>query len=102
MATRKKCAAEENKSAEKLVRFRLEDAPGKQVFIAGTFNNWQLDTPMNDRRKIGVYTLQMRLLPGEYQYKFVVDGEWRLDSSNSNFAPNGFGELNSVLKVEDK
>ena len=36
------------------------------------------------------------------QYKFVVDGQWRLDGSNGCFAPNGFGELNSVLKVEPK
>lgn len=84
------------------VEFVFEDAPGKEVFLAGSFNNWQMTTPMSDRKSPGVYTKRLLLEPGEYQYKFVVDGEWRLDGSNGCFAPNGFGELNSLLKVEPK
>jgi hypothetical protein len=57
---------------------------------------------MNDRKKCGSYTCRLLLEPGEYQYKFVVNGEWRLDGNNCCFAPNGFGELNSVIKVEPK
>ena len=37
--------------------------------------------------------------PGDHQYKFVVDGEWRLDAANPNFVPNDFGTLNSLLTV---
>ena len=44
----------------------------------------------------------MMLEPGTYEYKFVVDGEWKLDSNNPNFAPNDLGTLNSVLVVESK
>ena len=72
-------------SSRRAITFTYEDAPGKEVFLSGSFNNWQLTTQMN-----------------EYQYKFVVDGQWRLDGNNGCFAPNGFGELNSVLKVEPK
>lgn len=82
--------------------FEFEDAPGKEVFLAGSFNNWQMTTPMSDRKSPGHYTRRVLLEPGEYQYKFVVNGEWRLDSGNPCFAPNGFGELNSLLKVEPK
>ena len=84
------------------VEFVFEDAPGKEVFLAGSFNNWQMTTRMNDRKKCGSYTCRLLLEPGEYQYKFVVNGEWRLDGNNCCFAPNGFGELNSVIKVEPK
>ena len=84
------------------VEFVFEDAPGKEVFLAGSFNNWQMTTPMSDQKSPGVYTKRLLLEPGEYQYKFVVNGEWRLDGNNNCFAPNGFGELNSLLKVEPK
>ena len=89
-------------SARRAVTFEFEDAPGKEVFLAGSFNNWQLNTPMSDSKSPGVYTRRLLLEPGEYQYKFVVNGEWRLDGNNGCFAPNGFGELNSLLKVEPK
>ena len=89
-------------SARRSVSFNFEDAPGQQVFLSGSFNNWQMTTKMNDRKKAGLYTCRLLLGPGEYQYKFVVNGEWRLDGNNCCFAPNGFGELNSVIKVEPK
>ena len=31
-----------------------------------------------------------------------VDGEWKLDEGNPNFAPNSLGTLNSVLVVDAK
>jgi len=86
--------------ARRNVVFTLEDAPGRQVFVAGCFCDWQLKYKLVDRDNRGVYTCRVLLPPGEYQYKFVVDGEWRLDAANPNFAPNDFGTLNSLLKVE--
>ena len=91
-----------NTTGRRAVNFAFEDAPGKEVFLAGSFNNWQMTTRMNDRKNCGSYTCRLLLEPGEYQYKFVVNGEWRLDGNNCCFAPNGFGELNSVIKVEPK
>ena len=110
MATAKKstsrkrtAAATEKKSTGlRAVTFELEDAPGKEVFLAGSFNNWQMTDKMTYREKDGVYSRRLLLGPGKYQYKFVVDGEWRLDGSNSCFVPNGFGELNSEITVEEK
>ena len=89
-------------SVRRAVNFVYEDAPGKEIFLSGSFNNWQLTTRMKDKQQKGFYSCRLLLEPGEYQYKFVVDGQWRLDGSNGCFAPNGFGELNSVLKVEPK
>lgn len=69
---------------------------------AGTFNDWTPDRPLLDKEGNGVYSCRMMLEPGTYEYKFVVDGEWKLDSNNPNFAPNDLGTLNSVLVVESK
>ena len=87
------------KPARRSVLFKLEDVPGRQVFVAGSFSDWQPQHKLNDREGRGVYTARILLAPGEYEYKFVVDGEWRLDAANPNFAPNDFGTLNSLLTV---
>lgn len=84
------------------VMFELKDAPGRQVFVAGSFNNWQPAHRLTDKDGAGVYRCRVMLLPGDYEYKFVVDGEWRLDAANPNFAPNDFGTLNSLLTVAVK
>ena len=110
MATAKKSAGRKRTPAAavkkstglRAITFELEDAPGKEVFLAGSFNNWQMTDKMIYKQKDGVYSRRLLLGPGKYQYKFVVDGEWRLDGTNSCFVPNGFGELNSEITVEEK
>ena len=38
--------------------------------------------------------------PGEYQYKFVIDGTWCADPENANAVPNDQGTYNSVITVK--
>ena len=89
-------------SAKRAVTLEYKDAPGKSVAVAGSFNGWQPKKAMEDKKGDGVYRCRVMLAPGEYQYKFLVDGEWRSDSANPNFVPNEFGSLNSVLLVKAK
>ena len=84
------------------VTFILEDAPGKDVRVAGSFNGWKPEKQLVDKENSRVYSCRMLLEPGTYEYKFVVDGEWKLDEGNPNFAPNSLGTLNSVLVVDAK
>lgn len=71
------------------------------VFLAGTFNDWNdSKTRMLDADKDGTYTVTLLLAQGTYQYKFVVDGNWKADPNNPNGADDGFGGQNSVLKVD--
>ena len=82
------------------VAFSLETSPGCTVGVAGSFNDWDpAVTPMEYDPKEHVYRGAIDLGPGEYEYKFVIDGKWSLDESNPNFYPNDFGTLNSVLKI---
>ncbi len=39
------------------------------------------------------------LKPGIYQYKFIVDGEWKVDPCNSDVAISDHGTNNSTVKV---
>lgn len=88
--------------SRRAVVLNYKDAPGKNVVVAGEFNDWRMDRPMSDKHGTGDYCCRLLLVPGEYQYKFLVDGEWRSDPENPNFVPNGFGSLNSVLVVKSK
>ena len=89
-------------SGRRSVTFVCEDAPGREIFVAGGFSNWEPKYRLTDRAGNGKYSCRVLLEPGEYQYKFVVDGEWRLDAANPNFVPNDFGTLNSLLTVLPK
>ena len=83
------------------VLFSLEAAPGHTAAVAGSFNDWDSAvTKMEYDPAGGTYRAIVELFPGEYEYKFVLDGEWLLDEANPEFFPNDFGTLNSVLRVE--
>lgn len=68
----------------------------RKVYIAGDFNGWN---PQADRmqKRNGAFVKKMQLLPGEYQYKFVIDGEWHADPAAETQVPNDCGTLNSVV-----
>jgi len=83
-------------AAETEVTFVCDLDPGaKEVFVAGDFNEWSL-APM--ARRDEKFTAKMRLRPGEYQYKYKVDGKWHTDPAAPQM-PNTFGTMNSVLRV---
>lgn len=65
--------------------------------VAGTFNDWQ-PQPLKPA-DAGLFSLTLLLPPGDYEYRFVVDGEWRSDSACPEAVPNPFGESNSLLHV---
>jgi hypothetical protein len=51
---------------------------GSEVYVTGSFNNWQgkiLMYPNDD----GEFTLLIDIPPGTHHYKYIVDQEWRLD-----------------------
>lgn len=85
----------------KPVEFCLQAPSGLEVFVAGTFNDWDCNcSPLTEQPTGGTYTLTLQLPPGTHQYRFVVEGEWRADPQNPATAPDGYGALNSVLNVE--
>jgi len=81
------------------VRFRYRPQSGaKSVALAGPFNGWsKTELPLNGPDSEGRYELTIPLGPGEYEYKFVVDGEtWQADPGNADqVGPT----KNSLLKL---
>lgn len=84
----------------KKVELQLVTEPGSDVFVAGTFNNWDPKvTPMRDNPDAGHYKAVLRLPLGQHEYKFVVNGEWHMDPNNPNWTLNNLGSLNSLITV---
>jgi hypothetical protein len=73
---------------------------GRQVCIAGDFNDWSATaTPMRRNTEVGVHEALVPLTAGKYQYRLVVDGRWQPDPHNELRQINDYGELNSMVEV---
>jgi 1,4-alpha-glucan branching enzyme len=82
------------------VRFSVEAPEAKKVLLAGDFTDWQAHaramrkaSPRGRR-----FSTTLTLKPGNYQYKFIVDGRWITDPKAEAIA-NPFGTHNSVVTV---
>jgi chromosome partitioning protein len=88
-------------SRQVVVRFR--DPGAADVRIAGDFNGWVPDkgvrSLIESDGEAKVWTKILSLPPGTYQYRYVVDGEWREDPSNPQVVTNAVGGRSSVLVV---
>lgn len=73
--------------------------PAKAVYLVGTFNRWNPARKRMVKVKDGSFRAKMSLPPGEYHYKFVVDGAWIEDSHAERQVENEHGTLNSVVTV---
>jgi len=86
---------------EVVVHFR--DPAAGDVRIAGDFNGWVPDkgvrSLIESEGQSRVWTKVLQLAPGTYQYRYVVDGEWREDPSNPESVPGTGGRPNSILVV---
>uniref|UniRef100_A0A8C5GBR6 5'-AMP-activated protein kinase subunit beta-2-like n=1 Tax=Gouania willdenowi TaxID=441366 RepID=A0A8C5GBR6_GOUWI len=70
---------------------------GKEVFIAGSFNNWSTKIPLNKSHNDFVAILD--LPEGEHQYKFFVDGQWVHDPSEA-VVTSQLGTTNNLIQVK--
>ncbi|HBB88133.1 MAG TPA: hypothetical protein DC047_10995 [Blastocatellia bacterium] len=81
------------------VKFQLFGYPEANVVaLAGTFNGWKQTQTLlvkdGDR-----WWCKLKLEPGKYLYKFIVDGDWITDPGNQDTEDDGHGNINSVLMV---
>ena len=75
------------------------EAPGAAgVYVAGDMNGWSDSSDLMTNTD-GVWSLVLNLDPGDYAYKFVIDGSWTQDANNPNSTDDGFGGQNSLLHV---
>ncbi len=77
--------------------FWLETPAAQEIFLAGDFNNWNpANLPLSCEE--GVWGRNLKLAPGYYQYRFIVDGNWMADPNNPATVLNNAGQPNSVFR----
>ena len=82
------------------VRFEADFPRAKAVRVTGSFCDWSAKGLPLERRDDGIWECHLALEPGNYEYRFIVDGAWLPDPHNTRSAPNEFGGVNSLCVVD--
>ena len=81
------------------VRFAIEAVDATQVQLAGDFNDWTSNG--SEMEPVGgVWTKVVKLPPGRYRYRYVIDGQWHNDPLNAVVEPSPYGGHDSILVVD--
>lgn len=85
--------------AERRVVLSYHHFNGQDLKIAGDFNGWVPDSGVETRSINGTVQKVLKVPPGAYQYRVIIDGEWQEDPVNPVRVPNDLGGTNSLLRV---
>ena len=86
-------------SQKNRVNFALHAPDANEVFIAGTFNDWDPQVRRLRCDKKGTWRTWMNLPAGQHEYRFIVNGDWQEDPQAGERSYNPFGTFNSVVSV---
>jgi 1,4-alpha-glucan branching enzyme len=69
------------------------------VYLVGDFNNWdEKATPMDKKGKSFQTTIDLQL-EKDYQFRYLVDGQWHNDWHADRYVANPFSGDNSVVST---
>ena len=88
-------------ASQVVTRFVFVAGEASSVHLTGDFVSWSRDgIELEDLRGTGIWTADVPLPPGVYQYTFIVNGtEWTPDPMAVSQVDDGFGQVNSVVIV---
>ncbi|MHC1702861.1 MAG: glycogen-binding domain-containing protein [Tenuifilaceae bacterium] len=67
----------------------------KRVYLSGSFNGWStMQTPMI--KSDSGWVVKVKLQPGMYYFKYIIDGKWTHDSNNDKKIRDGNWGFNSI------
>ncbi len=79
--------------------FRIYAPDAQEVFVAGDFDQWNTSNNKMRRFKDGFWRKKIKLQPGRYEYRFIVDGGWCCDPECGERCCNNHGAENSTINV---
>ncbi len=88
-----------DKTGKQKVTFSFNAPAAQSVLLAGDFTGWQEAPLALKKQKGGIWKKTIVLPPGRYEYRLLVDGEWRDDPQCPTRQPNQFGGQNCVCVV---
>ena len=80
--------------------FSITAPAATSVLLAGDFTHWQDRAVPMQPQPGGVWRTTVKLNPGTYHYRFVVDGQWRDDPDCTVRVANPYGGENAVRQVD--
>jgi 1,4-alpha-glucan branching enzyme len=83
-------------------QFSFNAPAAASVLLVGDFTHWQKNPIPLTKQANGVWKAATALAPGKYQYRFLVDGEWRDDPDCTLRVDNPFGTKDDVLVVNER
>lgn len=88
------------KQTKEGVIFSYYDPVAQNVQLVGDFSDWKpVDDILTQEEGNNIWRGTFPLDPGKHQYKFVVDGEWKIDPHNPEVVINDQGANNSLVIV---
>lgn len=82
------------------VKFRIYNKSASLISIVGDFNNWNPEHDLLTKGKNNIWSITKKLQPGNYRYKFIIDGQWTHDIYNKQNAADNTGGLASLIQVK--
>jgi diguanylate cyclase (GGDEF)-like protein len=80
--------------------FAGDPGPMLTVSVVGTFNGWDKLADSLTRHEDGRWHARVQMVPGTYEYKYVVNGErWIKDPTCAEAVSDGYGGENSILSL---
>lgn len=68
------------------------------AFLVGDFNEWNETSHPMEKLKDGRFSLAVKVAPSkEYQFRYLIDGEWHNDWEADKYVANPFSGDNSVV-----
>ena len=89
-----------NKNGNKKKETFLFKAPAAEsVQLVGSFSQWQ-ERPIPMEKDVdGLWRATIEMEPGEYPYRYLVDGQWQDDAECPVHLPNPSGTRDAVRQV---
>ncbi|GBD92057.1 sporulation initiation inhibitor protein Soj [bacterium BMS3Abin04] len=83
------------------VIFQYFDPNAAQVQLAGDFTDWESSKNITlNKNSNNVWETSLRINPGNYRYKFIVDGKWVTDPFNPEVSIEEKGIKNSKISID--
>jgi 1,4-alpha-glucan branching enzyme len=79
--------------------FHLKAPSAGSVKLVADFTDWEKYPLDMIRCEEGNWFAIVPLAPGNYSYRFIVDGQWFDDPQLPHRAPNPFGSANATVEI---
>jgi len=83
------------------VRFSYFEPEAQEIFLVGSFNDWNPRATPMARIAPGEWSVELILPPGEHRYRLLVDGKWCSDPTARKISSNPFGDSDAVLTINE-